>query len=340
MDRSRFAYQVVYLLHLPDGLEQDLERSGIPTRLLGGGLGPRWPARLRRLVKDLEIDLVHVHSPYAAAGARLALSRRIPLVYTEHSVWQMYHPATYWANMLTFPRNDHVFAVSDHVRLSLRYPGPLRVLRMPSVETLYHGIDPISLDRFRSADGVREELGLPDRAPIVGTVAQFRPEKGHVYLLEAAAIVRRAYPEARFVLVGDGPTGRDIRRRAQELGLDGSVVFTGGRSDAPRITAACDIFVLPSIHEGISIALLEAAALGKPCVVTRAGGVPELIEHGSNGLIVPPRSPKALAEGISTLLADPGLRVRLGNRSRKRAAGFDIRKAVRRVEAVYEELLV
>jgi glycosyltransferase involved in cell wall biosynthesis len=210
---------------------------------------------------------------------------------------------------------------------------------MPPVETLYHGIDPGTAAEWGSSDGVREELGIPDDAPVVGTVANFRALKGHEYLLQAAGRIREAIPEARFVLVGRGPLEDRVRRQAEEMGLNGTVVFAGFRTDVPRVAASFDVFALPSLYEGLSIALLEVMALGKPVVVTNVGGSPEVVSDGVDGLLVPPRDPEALARRILSVLRDAALRQRLGESARRRAADFDIRHAVRRTEQVYGELL-
>ncbi len=340
LDRSRFDYEVAYLLPWKDALVAPLRATGLRVRCLDGARGLGWIGRLRTLVRQQRIDLVHVHSPYAAIGARLGLWGRYPrLVYTEHNLWGRYHVATYWANALTYPRNDHVFAVSEGVHGSIRYPRPLHALRMPPVETLYHGLDPADVARWGSADGVREELGIPEGRLIVGTVANFKAHKGLLDLLRAAVHVRRIIAEVTFVLVGHGPLETEIRRQARELGLEGTLVLAGYRPDAPRIASMFDVFALPSLQEGLSIALLEAMALGKPVVVTRVGGFPEVVEHGREGLIVPPGNPMALADAIVTILRDPSLRERMGWAARRRAARFDIRQTVSRIEAVYEELM-
>lgn len=341
VDRSRFKYEVAYLLPDHDALVADLEAAGLPVTCLNGARGVRWIGRLRHLVHERGIDLIHDHSPYSAIGTRLGLKRRSGprLVYTEHNVWESYHRATYWGNLLTYPRSDHVFAVSDHVRASVRYPGALRFLPMPSVETLHHGLDLAAVSRWDSSDGVRGEFGIPEDAPLVGTVANFRASKGHNILLDAAVRVRAVLPKVRFVLVGYGPLESDIRRRVRDLGLQETVVFTGARKDAPRLAGAFDVFALSSIYEGLAIALIEAMALGKPAVVTRVGGLTEVVDHGKQALVVDPGSPKALADAIIALLQDADLRHRMGDAGRLRALEFDIRKAVRRHEEIYAELL-
>jgi glycosyltransferase involved in cell wall biosynthesis len=338
LDAERFEYRVAYLLPKKDALVGELRSAGLPVECLHGERGIGWVSRLRSMVRRGRIDLVHVHSPVAATGARLGLGPGGPrIVYTEHNVWARYHPMTYRANMLTFFRNDHVFAVSEHVRASIAYPRPLAFLPMPPTETLHHGIDLELVPP--AADGVRAELGIEEDAPIVGTVANFKAHKAHEVLLRAAVEVRRDVPNVRFVLVGTGPLEADVRRRAEASGLNGTVVFAGFRDDAPRVASAFDVFALPSTYEGLSIALLESMALGKPAVVTRVGGLPEVVADGVNGLLVQPGAPAELAREIVRLLRDPALRARLGDAARVRAHEFDIRRAVRRTEDVYGELL-
>jgi glycosyltransferase involved in cell wall biosynthesis len=334
-------YEAAYLLPWKDALAGDLAGTGVPVTCLEATDGARWLGRLRRLVREHGIGLVHAHSPSVAAAARLALPRGwgTRFVYTEHNVWSRYHPLTRWANMLTYPRNDHVFAVSDRVRRSIRYPPPLARLPMPTVETLHHGLDLAAVARWGAADGVREELGIPPEAPVVGTVANLKPHKGHRVLLRAAALVRREVPDARFVLVGTGPLEAELRRQAVTLGLDGAVVFAGMRLDAPRVADAFDVFVLPSFQEGLSIALVEAMALGKAIVVTPVGGQLEVVEPGVHAVVVPPGDPGSLACAVVELLRDPDRRSSLGRAARERAVRFDIRRTVARLEAVYEELL-
>jgi glycosyltransferase involved in cell wall biosynthesis len=337
-DPDRFRYRVAYLLPWKDALVPDLAAMGVPAVCLDGARGPGWIRRLRSLLRDQRIEIVHAHSPYPAVGARLVAARRTRLVYTEHNVWQRYHRATYWANAVTYPRNDLVFAVSDEVRRSIRYPGPLSLLRMPSVETLYHGVEPALLEDAASPDGVREELGIPPDALVVGTVANLKPHKGLQHLLKAAVLVRRKVPAARFLVVGQGEARKDLEALASELGLDDAVTFTGFREDAVRIASAFDVFAMSSLHEGLSIAMIEAMALGKPVVVTRVGGLPEVVEDGKDGILVPPSDPRAMAARIIEVLGDPALRERLGRAARRRAEAFDVRASVRRSEDAYEEL--
>ena len=334
LDREHYDYHFAYVLPHKDALVGKLEELGYPVHCLGGGTGPRWIARLRKLERDF--DLVHVHSPVPAVAARLLRKAGTPMVCTEHNVWGRYHRATYWANRLTFGRNDHVFAVSDEVRKSIVVPKGRA--GGPTIETLYHGPDRAEIERWQGTDGVRAEFGIPVHAPLIGTVANFKEHKGYPFLLEAAAQVKRSVPDAHFMIVGQGPLEPTIKAQAHSLGLDDSITFTGFREDVPRLMGAFDLFTLASLHEGLSIALLEAMALGTPPVVTGVGGHREVV-GAEHGFVVPPGDAPALAGKLVTLLQDDELRDRLGRGAKLRAGEFDISATVKRTEAVYEELL-
>ncbi len=339
LDRERFAYEVAYLLPWKDALVKEIEGAGIPVRCLDGGRGAGWTRRLRRLVVDGGFDLIHAHSPVAASAARLLLDRRCRIVYTEHNVWGRYHRATYLSNLATFPRNDHVFAVAESVRESIRYPKALAWRYMPPVETLVHGIDADTLSHRACPNGVRRELGIPESAPLVGTIANLKAHKRIDLLLSAVDRLRRDVPDVRVVVVGAGPLEGELRRLSTRLDLDHVVTFTGFREDAPRIASAFDVFVLSSEHEGLSIALIEAMALGKPVVVTDVGGLSEVVTDGEEGFLVAAGDTAALAGSIERLLVDPELRGGMGGKASARARGFDIRVAVASMERVYEQLL-
>jgi glycosyltransferase involved in cell wall biosynthesis len=340
-DPVRFEYHAAYLLPWKDALVEDLEACGVQVHCLQGGRGTRWVGRLLRLIRALRVRVIHAHSPVPAIPVRLLVRGpdRPAIVYTEHNVWESYHPLTRLGNAATFARNDHVFAVSERVLRSFQPPRPWSFRRAPPAEVLYHGIDPAAVRIWGSGEGVRGELGIPPEAPVVGTVGNLRADKGHRFLLEAAPRIREVVPDVRFVFVGHGGMVDELRRRSRQLGLDRTVIFAGYRPDAARLAGAFDLFCLPSIHEGLPVSLLEALALGKPAVVTDAGGMPEVVEHGVEGLVVPPRDPHALEEALISLLRAPEDRRRMGEAASRRASRFDIRLAARRCEEVYEELI-
>ena len=195
----------------------------------------------------------------------------------------------------------------------------------------------VELDRFGdpAPPGLRAELGAAD-APLVLTAARLDDQKGLPVLLEAAARL----PGAIFALAGEGPEEENLRRLAERLGVADRVLFLGRREDVPSLLAACDVFALPSLYEGSSLALLEAMAAGRAVVSSAIPGTDELVEDGRSGLLVQPGDSEALAAALARVLDDSGLRGSLAAAGRERAEReFDSAPAARRVAAIYDEVL-
>jgi glycosyltransferase involved in cell wall biosynthesis len=298
-----------------------------------------WLWRLDRLLRTLEPDVVHFHSPLMAGTGRLLVltrprRRRPHLVTTEHNAWPTFARPTRVLNALTWPLDDAHLAVSEEVQESVRpYFGA------PRTEVVVHGIDLAEVSRARDERArVRRELGVADDEVLIGTVANYREQKGYPELLEAARTVLDAVPNARFVAVGQGPLEAEIVDLHRRLGLGDRFVLLGYREDPERVLAACDVFVLASRYEGYPIALMEALSLGLPVVATAVGGVAQAVSDGENGLLVPPRRPGDLAGALVTVTSDADLRARLGAEAAATGARYDIALSVRRIEAIYEEL--
>ena len=335
-DRARFDYQLAYLLPWKQHLVGELEALGVTTHCLDvrSVADPRWIGRLRRLVRAGRFDVVHVHSPALAAAARPALRlahARPALVYTEHNRWPSHHPLTRLANRVTLRLADATVAVSDDVRRSMGRQGA-------GVEVVRHGVDTAAL-RQKAAEraAVRAELGIGDDDLLAVTVANLRTSKGYPTLLAAARLVFDADAQVRFVAAGQGPQEAELRALVAELELGDRFRLLGYVPDAARVVAGADLFVLASEHEGLPLAVMEALALGVPVVATNVGGVPELVEDGTNGLLVPPRDPAALAAAVLAL-TDDGARARLAAGAAARGDSLDGRPAVERLDELYAEL--
>jgi glycosyltransferase involved in cell wall biosynthesis len=278
----------------PDDLVPVLEEAGLQPRVLA----QPWPRALRRTVAREQIDIVHTHGPYVAALARPALvGAKVRLLHTEHSVWSSHRLPTRVLNRLTIGRNDAVIAVSDAVAAEMGRRD-VRVIR--------NGVD-VDVVRAEAVRGVREPIAPSPRYVCVG---HLRHRKGVDVLLRASL----AIPDARGIVVGQGEDAAQLRElRAQ---LDAPVDLLGNRTDARAITAAADVFVVPSRTEGTPLALLEAMALERPIVATAVGGLPELLTNEVNALLAPPEDPPALAAAIVRLLNDRELAGRLGSEAR------------------------
>ena len=165
------------------------------------------------------------------------------------------------------------------------------------------------------------------------------PVKGHTYLLDAFAVLAPRFPDLHLALVGDGELLPELRCRAQQSGLTDRVLFLEWREDVPDLLLAFDLFVFPSLSEGMGRGLVEAMAAGLPIVATRVCSIPEVLAEGEAGCLVEPGSALALARGIETLLLDPELRSRLAKAARERAKGYSVEIMLQKIEAVYQGLL-
>jgi glycosyltransferase involved in cell wall biosynthesis len=336
IDRERFDVSVAYLLPWKDHLVGELRDAGVEAVCLRarGDLDPRWIGRLRALVRDRGIHLVHAHSPVAAAVARITLGSRTAIVTTEHNTWDRYRPATRRLNAATFGRQQAAIAVSREVARSI---GPRA---RPPVHVIPNGVDADAVRALAlTREAARDELGLPVGGPVVGAIGGVTAKKGHVHLVRATASLLARVPDIRLVIVGLPIDPEPVRRAIGEAGLEGRVLLAGYHPAAARLLPAFDVFALPSLHEGMPLSLLEAMVLGIPVVAARVGGVPEVVTDGVDGLLVPPADDDALATALADLLLD-GERPRvLAEAARSTAERFSLAAAVRRTEDVYDEAL-
>jgi glycosyltransferase involved in cell wall biosynthesis len=334
--------EVAFLLPHKQALVPELEALGVQPVCLGSAraLDPRWLLRLRRRLRDAPVDIVHVHSPVAAVGARIVVRSlrrsegRPRLVSTEHNVWSSHNRLTRIANAATSALDDAHLAVSNAVRDSM--PRHLR----SRTRVIQYGVE---LQRVRSARSarrsIREELGIDDDHLVIGTVANLRATKGYPDLLMAAKLVADQDDNVSFVAVGQGPMEAELHERHRALGLGNRFRFLGYRADACEVMAAFDIFCLASHHEGLPIALMEAMVLGLPSVATRVGGNAEIIADGDTGILVPPRQPGALAEALLALARDPDRRATMAPAASHRGDELGVEVAIGEIEKIYEQLV-
>ncbi len=242
-----------------------------------------------------------VDSWCAGVAARLL---RIPVVRVRHlSVPIGPHPASRFVYRSLC---DAVITTGEAIREHLIHEVGLPPAKVLSIPT---GIDTARFDP-RKADGcrVREALGISPKTPVAGMVAVLRDWKGHQVFLEAMLEVRRQLPDVRALIVGEGPQRRNIERRRRELGMESAVILTGHREDIPDVLASLDVVVSASTGaEGVPQVLLQALAMERPVVATAVGAVPEIIQDGETGRLVPPRNPSLLAEAICAALMDPAV---------------------------------
>ena len=294
------------------------------------------PLRIARLVRQERVRVVHTHNVgahlYGLLGGRLAGGQSI--ITTRHG-------SEYGGRKAGAPwmwrRTDRVVAVSEDTRQRLLEwcaVAPEQVVVIPN------GIDLRPYHEQHDRQGVRREMGWGDGDLILGTVARLSPEKAQDLLIRAFA---RAMPDGRrgrLVLVGDGPSRKELEALVSALGVKGRVDFLGFRRDVPALLSGMDLFVLPSRMEGMALTLIEAMASGLPVVATDVGGSHEVVADGKTGVLVPAEDPEALAGALRTLLLDPGMRRAFGDAGRIVAEQrFSVERMARDYAALYDEVL-
>ena len=207
-----------------------------------------------------------------------------------------------------------VFAVSSDLRHYMTLEG----FAARRVRVIHNGVDPGLPPTRADRDAARRACGLTARTPVIGAVGRLDPVKDLDTLVRAFATLRHAHPALRLLVVGDGPERAGLEERASALGVGSAVSFLGYRADARQILPALDVYVNSSLHEGVSLTILEAMAAAVPVVATSVGGTPEVVADDETGVLVPSRSPVALASAVSHLLVNPDRRAQLGRAGRSR----------------------
>ena len=259
------------------------------------------------LIKAKKVDLIHSHLDdtnfYACVAGTLC---RTPVVATYHGMIGTWHIKNIKDSIKLAAIKHHakyVVAVSDFLRSELVKAGSFKP---GQIQRIYNGVDFEALKVQNTSWDLRNELGVPAGAILIGTIGNMEIWKGFDYFVKAAPIIIEKAPDSYFLIVGEGKGKmlRDIKALIASLNLESRVILTGFREDIPRILSQLDIFVLPSISEGLSIATIEAMAQGKPVVVTDSGGPTEIVENGKTGFVVPPKNQSAIAERVLQLIGN------------------------------------
>lgn len=325
------------LLACPRGSEvaaavpADVELQALPMH---GDADPLIALRLLRLLRRTRPDLIHLHSRIGAdtwggIAGRLA---GIPVVHTR----RVDNPEPRLVVAVKYRLHDRVIAISEAIARVLvsegLEPAKLRVVRS--------AVDPERWSGPCRRTEIAGRLGVPADALWIGVIAQLIPRKGHQLLLEALPPLAAAYPRLRVLFFGRGGLAADLQRRINDTGLAGMVLLAGFRDDLPEILPCLDLLVHPATMEGLGVSLLQAASAGVPIIASNAGGIPEAIRDGENGLLVPPGDVTALREAVGALLADPVRRRALGQGGRRlMATEFSVQAMVEGNLCVYRELI-
>jgi len=300
---------------------------------------------LRRLVIREKPAIVHTHTSKAGILGRCAakLAGVPTIVHTPHGhvFYGHFGPLASRSFLLVEKLlafiTDRMIALTESERedyITFAVSNPNKII------TIHSGVE---VDHYMNVEVNVEEkkktLGLDPKVLVVGTVGWLLPIKGPMYLLRAMERVWLSHPEIQLVFVGKGDLENELRKKASQIGVNKRVKFLGWRDDIPEIMHILDVFVLPSLNEGMGRVLIEAMAAGRPIIASNVGGIPDLVIQGENGLLVPAKDIKALAEGIEYLLENQSERIEMGEKGRKMATNYGVNSMVEKIDRLYLELL-
>jgi glycosyltransferase involved in cell wall biosynthesis len=337
-DAARFRVSLCGLKK-PEPASALLAAQGVPVEHLNrGAFDPRLLFDLVRLIRRRNARILHVHGYAAADFGRLAARLTgAALVLHEHFADPRMPRYQAVADFALKRMLDRAIAVSHSTREFLVRD---RFVPAERVRLIWNGAP---LDEFApaapdAARRMRRELGLRENGLVVGAIGRLSEQKGHRFLIDAAARALTRTP-FQLLIVGDGDLMDSLKQRAEQAGIGDRCVFAGHRTDVPAVLAAIDVLCISSIYEGTPLTLFEAMAAGKAVVSTAVDGCREVIEHERNGLLVPSLDAEALAAALVRVLEDAELRRSLAEGALRASRKYDVRECVRQMEALYDEVL-
>lgn len=269
----------------PWGQELQSEGVSVAKKARKPGFDQDLIKAIRRHIKDNNIDIVHCHqyTPWVY-GTMAAAFTKTKVIFTEHG--RFYPDSSSWKRKIVNPllalMTNHITSISEATKQAL-----VTFENLPSsrIKVIYNGIKSLNVETNAIAD-IKHELNLESASVIFGTVARLDPIKNQIMMINAFSEVLKTLPTAKLLIVGDGEMWKNLHELVESLGISSAVIFTGYIAKPANYIGAIDIFLLSSLSEGTSMTLLEAMSLGKPCVVTDAGGNSEVIAHDSTGYVV------------------------------------------------------
>lgn len=292
--------------------------------------------KLKRLIQKEKIGVVHAQTRVAAVTSFFAtLGSEVPFLTTAHG---FYRP--HWGRKIFPCWGKAVIAISSQVQEHLKKDFHIS----PQMIHLIHNGTDLSCHQNPISESRKSELlkewGFDSHRPLIGIIARLSPVKGHRYLLEAVSELRKEIPLVQCLVVGDGPSQKEFLEEKKRLNLNGTLRWIPWLDNPLEALSLLNVFVLPSLQEGLSLSILEAQASGLPVVASDVGGISEVVVHEKTGLLVPPKNPMALKEALKRLLLDPALAQQMGRSGRERIeAKFNLTRMVDQVLDVYQSVL-
>lgn len=341
-DKQKFNFHYIYFLSWKDAMVSAIENEGGTVVCIPAKNNAAIMLAVRKIVAYVhkhKIQLIHCHLPWAGMAARLVGKLTgVPVVYTEHNKWERYHKLTYYMNKLSFSYQQLVIAVSAEVANSIKTNyGKAK----PQVQVVANGADTTKYARTQTFEkDIRKEFNIPATATVIGITCVFRVQKRLGTWLEIAQALHAKHPDTYFIMVGTGPLNEEIRAKAKTLGTDEYVFFAGSQAETRPYFTAMDIFMMSSEFEGLPIALLEAMSMNCVPACTAAGGIPEVIKDGVNGVLVPVEQPMQLVDRLSQLLQQPDVAAQMKQAARETVINsFSMKRMVTELEDIYHNLI-
>lgn len=335
---------------IEEGLKE-LQREGVRIRTIPALIRKIQPLSdfhalvdLIKIFREERPHIVHTHTSKAGIlGRWAAFVTGVPIiVHTPHGhvFWGYFN--TYitliyiFLEKLTARITDKIIALTEREKRDhLKY----NIAREYKFSVIHSGVDLRKfLNATQNSAEVKAKLGIAKESFVIGTVGRLTHIKGHRYLIEAATKIVSARKNMVFVILGDGELWTSLRMMALNQGINEKVLFLGWRSDVAEIISTFDVFVLPSLNEGMGRVLVEAMAIGKPIVASDVGGIPDLIIHGKNGFLVPPADSEALAMAIMELYRNPTLRINMGQQGKAMSVSFSVESMIQKIDQLYTDL--
>lgn len=341
LPRDRYEPIVCTFERTPGPIGREIAAHGIAVRALGVEPGIRHPFdwwTIRAALRELQPAIVHTFLlPASLYGRAAAVAAHVPVIIgTEVNIYERKQRHHIVAERWLASRSKCVVVSAEAVKDA--YVRQLGISR-DAVRVVYNSVNWQRLDSTMEPREVRQQLGIPDDRLTVGVVATLQEKKGHRVLLDALATTP-GLERVWLMLVGDGPSRAMLEGYARDRGIADRVTFCGTRRDLGNLLPAMDVFALPSLWEGLPLALLLAMGAGRPVVATRLAGIPEVVTDGETGLLVPAGDAGAIGGALARLCGDPAFRARLGTAAREAVRDrFDADTYTKSVTRLYEEFL-
>lgn len=334
LDRTRF--RPIVGLFRPGWLKEQCESLGIDIHIFpnGGMLHAEWVKACVRLIRREHVAIIHAHEFDANVhGTLVAFLTGTPIIATVHGKHYYWTALRRRIAYRVVSRYAAMVAVSHDLKDFIAQRVGIPRNRITVVHNGVSALPPISQEDVHIC---KAELEIPSDDQVIGIVGSLYSVKGHRYLFDAVPDVLERFPDTTFLVVGRGELEVALKEQVERLGVAKKVMFLGLRQDVSRLLAIMDIFALPSLSEGLSMAILEAMMAGKPIVATRVGGNPELIEEGRTGLLVEPENSQALVKALERLLESKQATRQMGMCGREKAQReFGVNEMVRQYAGLY-----